>query len=360
MALANILRGVQGGQVRNPAYGPPGNQAVMYGAGANDPYMAQQAANPNGPANTALGQFGLSLPQNPNPFILFNNNPGGFAQNHPRVAGALDNAAGVLANMGPTSMSAGDNISNVARGLMGNRAMHQQYLMQQYQAPFQLASQIAGLQQAEDVHATAASSKAHIDAITAGLPEAQRDAHVIAGAHAAYWKDVGAAQGDRAEALKYKNDPTLSQIESENRFRVVNGLEEYTPEETQQRREALTKSMAIAAAAGKKDVKKATPGKASGTYKIDPRDKQAHDDALKTLAASQKELSDRTKMKTGEAARAEALKPTAQIQAEIAAKQAALTDIQTKIQKGNSPMAGPSQKPPVKQPQWNMQTGRYE
>jgi hypothetical protein len=368
MALANILRGVQGG-VRNPTYGPPSNQAVMYGAGANDPYMAQQAADPIGAANTALGQFGLSLPQNPNPFILFNNNPGSFAQNHPRIAGGLDNAAGVLANMGPTSMSAGDNISNVARGLMGNRAMHQQYLQQQYQAPFQLASQIGGLQSVNDQHAAQVANQNHINAITAGLPQAQADAHTLATAHASYFSNIGSARQTAADAAAYKADPAGYMVEKENERRTALGGDPMDADAEATFRKSVNSNIAqtaVAQAAGKSATKAVVPGKAPGAVKIDPALKMQHDDAQKDLDRAQKALDEHIKLKTGSYERNGGDAKRNQLTQAVAKAREALSTAQGNVSDAggaaHSIMRGgkKSAAPTTKQPQWNMQTGRYE
>lgn len=47
--------------------------------------------------------------------------------------------------MGPTSESAGDNISNVARGLMAIPQEHRAFMMQQLMAPFSIANNLSEL-----------------------------------------------------------------------------------------------------------------------------------------------------------------------------------------------------------------------
>jgi hypothetical protein len=73
--------------------------------------------------------------------ILFGNS--GFAQNHPRLAGALSNAF-LAASMTKPGMTPGENISNVASGVLGASQASRQQLMKQQMMPYEmLAPQIA-------------------------------------------------------------------------------------------------------------------------------------------------------------------------------------------------------------------------
>ncbi len=104
--------------------------------------------------NAVLEKYGVHMPnrlQPPGPFeAMGQNNPGGamggFFNRHPGIATAGDNALIALGNMGPTQMSAGDNISNVARSVLGVQPYRRQQAAQQFEAPLAAAKEIGGLQ----------------------------------------------------------------------------------------------------------------------------------------------------------------------------------------------------------------------
>jgi hypothetical protein len=92
--------------------------------------------------NKMLENQGMS-PYQPFESPFFSNQ---FVDQHPRLSAGLGGALGVLANMEPTSpypTSAGANIANVARGVMGNAMMQRNFHLQQAMMPFQIASQVA-------------------------------------------------------------------------------------------------------------------------------------------------------------------------------------------------------------------------
>jgi len=62
-----------------------------------------------------------------------------LARNHPGLAGHLDNMLLTLGSMGPTGATAGENISNVARGLTGAQQWHRQNMLQASMLPYEMA-----------------------------------------------------------------------------------------------------------------------------------------------------------------------------------------------------------------------------
>lgn len=98
-----------------------------------------------GVLNQLLGQYGVGLPQQlipPGPFEQM----GGFAGHHPGLATGLDNALIAASLMGPTGATAGENISNVARGILGVEPYRRQFAAEQYMLPLQVAQSVGGLQ----------------------------------------------------------------------------------------------------------------------------------------------------------------------------------------------------------------------
>lgn len=112
--------------------------------------------------NPFLKQFGVQMPDQINPAVTL---PGKFAQAHPRMAGAIDNALIALANYGQPSMSAAANVSQAARAIASINPTRRQFMMQQIQAPLELAGEVSKLQ-------TGVAQQAHLQAQTA-LAEAQ-------------------------------------------------------------------------------------------------------------------------------------------------------------------------------------------
>jgi hypothetical protein len=95
--------------------------------------------------NALLQQFGgINVPA-PQQTGLFENT--GWGGRHPALSGGLDNALIALGNMGPTGPTAGDNISNVARGLQSIGPTRQMQRLAPVMAALQMAQGVAGLQQ---------------------------------------------------------------------------------------------------------------------------------------------------------------------------------------------------------------------
>lgn len=103
------------------------------------------------------------------PYALVN--PNSFlAQRAPGIAGHLDNAFLTLANMGPTGDTAGENISNVMRGMMGARQFNQERAMQAAMLPMQM--RMMGLQQ-QDIMSQIASRSSEAALNQARIPYEQ-------------------------------------------------------------------------------------------------------------------------------------------------------------------------------------------
>lgn len=93
-----------------------------------------------------LGQYGMSIPDNiKQNFMLPEAGTDNFFGRHPHLAGGIENAFMAVANMGPTSMSAGDNISNVARAIMAIPGERREHAISQIMAPFQTAQMLGEL-----------------------------------------------------------------------------------------------------------------------------------------------------------------------------------------------------------------------
>lgn len=128
----------------NPFGGNPGfsgrGSAQMGGPGPADPTSSFDP----GAINAALQPYGVQLPTSYQQPGMFENM--GWGQRHPGLATGLDNALIAVAGMGPTGETAGENISNVARGVMGIGPYRRQYLSEQAMVPFQIAKEVGGLQ----------------------------------------------------------------------------------------------------------------------------------------------------------------------------------------------------------------------
>lgn len=103
--------------------------------------------------------FGALINPHPNPFMIFNNQRG-FGHDHPRIAGGLEGAMRVLANMGEPSLSAGGNMSNVARGMIGASEMQRQHIDRERYEPMEMMGRMLPFYKARQ---DAAVNQAHID-----------------------------------------------------------------------------------------------------------------------------------------------------------------------------------------------------
>jgi len=135
--------------------GAPRDPAVQAMRGSSAPMGSRGAAaamppEPAAPqsweeaAGKMLSPFGVK-PVSPSPFAPIPES--NFTRAHPMLASGLSNALLGLAGMGPTEWSAGANISNVARGLIGIPQMRRQAQMQQMAMPFQQAGLLFGPQE---------------------------------------------------------------------------------------------------------------------------------------------------------------------------------------------------------------------
>ena len=99
-------------------------------------------------ANEALQPYGMQLPTHTNPFLFFNDqNADGsatWAGNHPKVARAIEGA--MIGATTPGGITTGENIANVAKTVLGIPGLYKQSQAAQMQAPFDMAHQIAALQ----------------------------------------------------------------------------------------------------------------------------------------------------------------------------------------------------------------------
>lgn len=99
-------------------------------------------------ANNALAPYGLQLPTHTNPFLFFNdqNQDGSttWAGNHPKVARAIEGAMIGATTQGGATV--GENISNVAKSVLGIPGLYKQSQAAQMEAPFDQARQINALQ----------------------------------------------------------------------------------------------------------------------------------------------------------------------------------------------------------------------
>jgi len=134
----SLPRGGRGGMVANGLMGFP-----QLGGG-----MDSSSVQSNAPANAALAPYGLQLPTHTNPFLFFNDQQKDgsptWAGNHPKVAKAIEGA--MIGATTPGGETIGENISNVARTVLGIPGMYRDNQAQQMMAPFGMAQQIGKLQ----------------------------------------------------------------------------------------------------------------------------------------------------------------------------------------------------------------------
>lgn len=149
---------VQRQAIRQGMYGPGtrprgGALARMYsGAGAGMPGigggMDPSSMTDPSVANDALSPYGLQMPTHTNPFLFFNdqNKDGSptWAGNHPKVAKAIEGA--MIGATTPGGQTIGENISNVAKTVLGIPGMYRNSQAAQMQAPFDQAKMIGALQ----------------------------------------------------------------------------------------------------------------------------------------------------------------------------------------------------------------------
>ena len=113
----------------------------LLGYGGGEPNMDYDQIN------ALLQHFGgLSVSPDYKPQGVFENMPW-ISKRAPALAGGLDNALIALSNMGPTGSTAGENISNVARGLQSIGPTRQAQAMAPTLMALQMAQGVAGLQQ---------------------------------------------------------------------------------------------------------------------------------------------------------------------------------------------------------------------
>jgi hypothetical protein len=102
----------------------------------------------NDQINALLQHFGgLGVQPDYKPQGLFENMPW-LSKRSPALAGGLDNALIALSNMGPTGSTAGENISNVARGVSSIGPTRRMQQMAPTMMALQMAGEVAKLQQA--------------------------------------------------------------------------------------------------------------------------------------------------------------------------------------------------------------------
>src|SRR6185437_2195759 len=87
---------------------------------------------------------------------------------NPAIASGVDNGLLTLANMGPTGATAGENISNVARGLVGARNFNQERAMNAAMLPAQM--QMMGLQR-QDIESQIAQRQAQSNLEASEIPK---------------------------------------------------------------------------------------------------------------------------------------------------------------------------------------------
>ena len=229
------------------------NRGVMGVGGSQGLGMSAQGGLPDidpSQINALLSQFGgMSIPDHPQPQGLFEN--ASWMHGAPGVAHGLDNALIALSNMGPSSLSAGDNISNVARGLSAIGPTRNAQSAAQYQMPLMMAGEVAKLQTAQsemgrnaamagyyggrndsaEAVATTRAQGANQVALTRaeyGLRgreiAATKEARVVTGPDGKQM--VGNPVWDADQGLIYKPDPTIDvkAFQAEKTKSAVHGL----------------------------------------------------------------------------------------------------------------------------------------
>lgn len=125
--MANRLVSAMGGMSPNWGGGDPsdissgGVNDILQGTGVSIPDQSQ--LKPLGPFENMSAMSG-----------------------HPGLARGMDNAMIALAGMGPTGATAGENIGNVARGVMGIQPQRTAYMWQQLEAPLNYAKEVGGIE----------------------------------------------------------------------------------------------------------------------------------------------------------------------------------------------------------------------
>jgi len=101
----------------------------------------------NPDVHNALAPYRLGIPEHLDQNLMLPE-PGSnnFFGRHPTISRAIENAFIGVAGMGPTSMSAGDNISNVAHSVLNIPEVRKEHMTSQLMAPFQAAGMISNLQ----------------------------------------------------------------------------------------------------------------------------------------------------------------------------------------------------------------------
>lgn len=123
---------------------PP--KPVGFGAPMNPADLLQQVQN-NPQAMDILSHFGLGIPsQLRQNFVLPEPGTPGFFGQHPQFTRGIENALLGVASMGPPGMTAGENISNVARGVLAVPQMRREHAMMQIMAPFQTAQMLGEME----------------------------------------------------------------------------------------------------------------------------------------------------------------------------------------------------------------------
>lgn len=163
--------------------------------------LLQQFQN-NPQIQGALGSEGISLPtQLKQNFILPEPGTSNWFGRHPRASMGIENAFLGLANMGPTSESAGENISNVARSVLAIPEMRDQHQMQQLMAPFGIAGQLANMRKTQ---------------AEVGMNQSKAD---MFDARAHYWNKGGASRQSKA-IIKMSGQP-LMRLNGDNQLEQV-------------------------------------------------------------------------------------------------------------------------------------------
>lgn len=115
--------------------------ADTQGAQASNAQDFQRFTPPPAPD---FGAIGDAIRKQQSPYLAFGAH-GWLQDNHPQVAGKLDAALAAMAAT-TTGRTAAENISGVARGVIGGRQAEQQHAVQQATLPLSLAEQQMGFQ----------------------------------------------------------------------------------------------------------------------------------------------------------------------------------------------------------------------
>lgn len=91
------------------------------------------------PPQPDFGALSDAIRRQQSPYVAFGAH-GWLQDNHPQVAGRLDNALAAVANT-TSGRTTAENIAGVARGVIGGRQMEQQHAMEQATLPLTLAHQ---------------------------------------------------------------------------------------------------------------------------------------------------------------------------------------------------------------------------